>query len=137
MPDNEKKEYSMDSIRDSMERAIMEENAAENAAANAEESAAEAETAAQEAENAAEPMEQAGRDTNTDTAENAQAAPDMANTQEQTAPETVPSANHPGRCSALFDSCRIFRLSACNPQYDGGTQCQLCRRRSHADGQTH
>ena len=48
MPDNEKKEYSMDSIRDSMERAIMEENAAENAAANAEESAAEAETAAQE-----------------------------------------------------------------------------------------
>lgn len=93
MPDNEKKEYSMDSIRDSMERAIMEENAAENAAANAEESAVEAETAAQEAENAAEPMEQAGRDTNTAPAENTQAAPDMANTQEQAAPETVPSAN--------------------------------------------
>lgn len=101
MPDNEKKEYSMDSIRDSMERAIMEENAAENAAANAEESAeesaAEAETAAQEAENAAEPMEQAGRDTNTAPSENTQAAPDMANTQEQTAPETVPSANQPNQ----------------------------------------
>lgn len=101
MPDNEKKEYSMDSIRDSMERAIMEENAAENAAANAEESAeesaAEAETAAQEAENAAEPIEQAGRDTNTAQSENAQAAPDMANTQEQTAPETVPSANQPNQ----------------------------------------
>lgn len=97
MPDNEKKEYSMDSIRDSMERAIMEENAAENAAANAEESAeesaVEAETAAQEAENAAEPIEQTGRDTNTAPAENAQAAPDMENTQSQTAPETVPSAN--------------------------------------------
>lgn len=97
MPDNEKKEYSMDSIRDSMERAIMEENAAENAAANAEESAeesaVEAETAAQESENAAEPMEQDGRDANTAPSENAQAAPDMANTQEQTAPETVPSAN--------------------------------------------
>lgn len=97
MPDNEKKEYSMDSIRDSMERAIMEENAAENAAANAEESAeesaVEAETAAQEAENAADPMEQAGRDTNTAPTENAQAAPNIANTQAQTAPETVPSAN--------------------------------------------
>ena len=101
MPDNEKKEYSMDSIRDSMERAIMEENAAENAAANAEESAeesvVEAETAAQEAENAAEPIEQAGRDTNTAPSENAQASPDMANTQEQTAPETVPSANQPNQ----------------------------------------
>lgn len=101
MPDNEKKEYSMDSIRDSMERAIMEENAAENAAANAEESAeesaVEAETAAQEAENATDPIEQAGRDTNTAPAENAQAAPDMANTQTQTAPETVPSANQPNQ----------------------------------------
>ena len=93
MPDNEKKEYSMDSIRDSMERAIMEENVAENAAANAEESAVEAETAAQEAENAAEPIEQAGRDTNTAPSENAQDAPDMANTQTQAAPETVPSSN--------------------------------------------
>ena len=101
MPDNEKKEYSMDSIRDSMERAIMEENAAENAAANAEESAeesaVEAETAAQDAENAAEPIEQAGRDTNTAPAENAQAAPDMSNTQGQAAPEPVPSANQPNQ----------------------------------------
>lgn len=97
MPENEKKEYSIDSIRDSMERAIMEENVAENAAANAEESAVEAETAAQEAENATEPMEQAGRDTNTAPSENAQAAPDMANTQAQTAPETVPSANQPNQ----------------------------------------
>ena len=97
MPDNEKKEYSMDSIRDSMERAIMEENAAENAAANAEESAVEAETAAQEAENAAEPMEQAGRDENAAPVENAQIAPDMANTQTQTAPDAVPAANQPNR----------------------------------------
>lgn len=108
MPDNEKKEYSMDSIRDSMERAIMEENAAENAAANAEESAAEAETAAQEAENAAEPMEQAGRDENAAPVENAQiahnmantqtqATHDMANTQAQTAPDAVPVVNHPNQ----------------------------------------
>lgn len=97
MPDNEKKEYSMDSIRDSMERAIMEENAAENAAANAEESAAEAETAAQEAENAAEPMERAGRDENAAPVENAQAAPDMANTQAQTAPDAVPVVNQPNQ----------------------------------------
>lgn len=97
MPDNEKKEYSMESIRDSMERAIMEENAAENAAANAEESAAEAETAAQEAENAAKPMEQAGRDENAAPAENAQAAPDMANTQTQAAPESVPVVNQPNQ----------------------------------------
>lgn len=97
MPDNEKKEYSMESIRDSMERAIMEENAAENAAANAEESAAEAETAAQEAENAAEPMEQTGRDADAAPAENAQAAPDMANTQTQAAPESVPVVNQPNQ----------------------------------------
>lgn len=108
MPDNEKKEYSMESIRDSMERAIMEENAAENAAANAEESAAEAETAAQEAENAAEPMEQTGRDADAAPAENAQAAPDMANTQTQaihdmantqaqTAPDAVPVVNQPNQ----------------------------------------
>jgi hypothetical protein len=108
MPDNEKKEYSMDSIRDSMERAIMEENAAENAAANAEESAVEAETAAQEAENAAEPMEQTGRDADAAPAENAQAAPDMANTQAQaihdmantqaqTAPDAVPVVNQPNQ----------------------------------------
>ena len=97
MPDNEKKEYSMDSIRDSMERAIMEENAAENAAASAEESAAEAETAAQEAEDAAEPMEQDGRDEDAAPAENAQTAPDMANTQAQTAPDAVPAANQPNQ----------------------------------------
>lgn len=97
MPDNEKKEYSMESIRDSMERALIEEGAAENAAANAEESAVEAETAAQEAENAAEPMEQAGRDADAAPAENAQAAPDMANTKAQTAPETVPAANQPNQ----------------------------------------
>lgn len=97
MPDNEKKEYSMDSIRDSMERAIMEENAAENAAASAEEAAAEAETAVQEAENAAEPMEQAGRDENAAPADNAQAAPDVADTQAQTAPEPVPVANQPNQ----------------------------------------
>lgn len=97
MPDNEKKEYSMESIRDSMERALIDEGAAENAAANAEESAAEAETAAQEAENAAEPMEQAGRDENAAPAENAQAAPDMANTQTQAAPDAVPVANQPNQ----------------------------------------
>lgn len=97
MPDNEKKEYSMESIRDSMERALIEEGAAENAAANAEESAVEAETAAQEAENAAEPMEQAGRDENAAPVENAQTAPDMANMQAQTAPDAVPAANQPNQ----------------------------------------
>lgn len=97
MPDNEKKGYSMESIRDSMERALIEEGAAENAAANAEESAAEAETAAQEAENAAEPMEQAGRDENAAPAENTQAAPDMANTQAQTATEPVPTSDQPNQ----------------------------------------
>lgn len=97
MPDNEKKEYSMESIRDSMERAIMEENAAENAAASAEESAAEAETAAQEAEDAAEPMEQDGRDENAAPSANAQTAPDVADTQAQTAPEPVPVANQPNQ----------------------------------------
>ena len=108
MPDNEKKEYSMESIRDSMERALIEEGAAENAAANAEESAAEAETAAQEAENAAEPMEQTGRDADAAPAENAQiahnmantqtqATHDMANTQAQTAPDTVPVVNQPNQ----------------------------------------
>ena len=108
MPDNEKKEYSMDSIRDSMERAIMEENAAENAAASAEEAAAEAETAAQEAENATESTEQAGRGEDAAPAENAQTAPDMANTQTQathdmantqaqTAPDAVPVVNQPNQ----------------------------------------
>ena len=97
MPDNEKKEYSMESIRDSMERAIMDENTAENAAADAEESAAVAETAAQEAENAAEPMEQTGRDAAAAPVENAQAAPDMANTQAQTATEPVPASDQPNQ----------------------------------------
>ena len=97
MPDNEKKEYSMESIRDSMERAIMDENTAENAAADAEESAAVAETAAQEAENATESMEQVGRDENADPAENTQAAPDMANTQAQTATEPVPASDQPNQ----------------------------------------
>lgn len=97
MPDNEKKEYSMESIRDSMERALIEEGAAENAAANAEESAAEAETAAQEAENAAEPMEQAGRDADAAPADNARATPDVADTQAQTATDAVPAANQPNQ----------------------------------------
>lgn len=97
MPDNEKKEYSMESIRDSMERALIDEGAAENAAENAEESAVEAETAAQETENVAEPMEQDGRDENAAPVENAQAAPDMANTQAQTAPDAVPVVNQPNQ----------------------------------------
>nr|DAU04911.1 MAG TPA: hypothetical protein [Caudoviricetes sp.] len=97
MPDNEKKEYSMESIRDSMERAIMDENTAENAAADAEESAAVAETAAQEAENATESMEQVGRDENAAPAENTQAAPDMENTQAQTATEPVPASDQPNQ----------------------------------------
>lgn len=121
MPDNEKKEYSMESIRDSMERAIMEENAAENAAANAEESAAEAETAAQDAENAAEPMEQAGRDENAAPAENAQTAPDMANTQEQTAPEPVPAAQQPNQPN--YDMMQLVQqLMAQNQQLQAQLQ---------------
>lgn len=121
MPDNEKKEYSMDSIRDSMERAIMEENAAENAAASAEESAAEAETAAQEAENAAEPMEQAGRDENAAPAENAQAAPDMANTQAQTAPDAVPVVNQPNQQN--YDMMQLVQqLMAQNQQLQAQLQ---------------
>lgn len=121
MPDNEKKEYSMESIRDSMERALIEEGAAENAAANAEESAVEAETAAQEAENAAEPMEQAGRDENAAPVENAQAAPDMANTQAQTAPETVPAANQPNQQN--YDMMQLVQqLMAQNQQLQAQLQ---------------
>lgn len=121
MPDNEKKEYSMDSIRDSMERAIMEENAAENAAASAEESAAEAETAAQEAENAAEPMEQAGRDENAAPVENAQTAPDVADTQAQTAPEPVPAANQPNQQN--YDMMQLVQqLMAQNQQLQAQLQ---------------
>ncbi len=121
MPDNEKKEYSMESIRDSMERAIMEENAAENAAASAEESAAEAETAAQEAEDAAEPMEQAGRDENAAPVENAQAAPDVADTQAQTAPEPVPAANQPNQQN--YDMMQLVQqLMAQNQQLQAQLQ---------------
>lgn len=93
MPDNEKKEYSMESIRDSMERAIMDENTAENAATDAEESAAVAETAAQEAENATESTEQAGRDADAAPVENAQAAPNATDTAQPA--ETVPQQTAP------------------------------------------
>lgn len=93
MPDNEKKEYSMESIRDSMERAIMDESTAENAAADAEESAAVAETAAQEAENATESTEQAGSDANAAPVAETQAAP-VATDTEQPA-ETVPQQTAP------------------------------------------
>ena len=87
MPDNEKKEYSMDSIRDSMERAIMEEDAAENAAA-------------QKAENATEPTGQDVHDADAPTVENAQTAPDAADTQAQQAqpmPEQSPAENQPNQ----------------------------------------
>lgn len=121
MPDNEKKEYSMESIRDSMERALIEEGTAENAAANAEESAAEAETAAQEAENAAEPMEQAGRDENAAPAENTQAAPDMANTQAQTATEPVPASDRPNQQN--YDMMQLVQqLMAQNQQLQAQLQ---------------
>lgn len=93
MDNNEKKEVTMDSIRAAMEQALIGEERANEAANAAEESAAVAENAAQEAENAAEPIEQTGRDTNTSPSENAQDAPDMANTQAQTAPNNVPPAN--------------------------------------------
>lgn len=91
MPDNEKKEYSMESIRDSMERAIMDENTAENDAADAEESAAVAETAAQEA--ATESTEQAGSDANAAPVAEAQAAPNATDTAQPT--ETVPQQTAP------------------------------------------
>lgn len=121
MPDNEKKEYSMESIRDSMERALIDEGAAENAAANAEESAVEAETAAQEAENAAEPMEQDGRDENAAPAENAQTAPDMANTQEHAAPESVSAANQPNQQN--YDMMQLVQqLMAQNQQLQAQLQ---------------
>lgn len=93
MPDNEKKEYSMESIRDSMERAIMDENTAENAAADAEESAAVAETAAQEAENATESTEQAGSADNAAPVAETQTTPTATDTA-QTA-ETVPAQAAP------------------------------------------
>lgn len=83
MPDNEKKEYSMESIRDSMERAIMEDNAA----AEAEESAVDAGNTAQEAGSDVEATEQAGE---ADPAAEAQTAPNAADTAQQTGTETVP-----------------------------------------------
>ena len=102
MDNNEKKEVTMDSIRAAMEQALIGEDRANEAANAAEESAAVAENAAQEAENATEPIEQTGRDTNTAPSENAQDAPDMANTQTQTAPDNVPSANQPNQSSDLM-----------------------------------
>lgn len=95
MPDNEKKEYSMESIRDSMERAIMDENTAENAAADAEESAAVAETAAQEAENATESTEQAGRDADAAPVAETQIAPNATDTAQPAQAETVPAQAAP------------------------------------------
>lgn len=93
MPDNEKKEYSMESIRDSMERAIMDENTAENAAADAEESAANAETAAQEAENATESTEQAGSADNAAPVAETAATPTATDTAQPA--ETVPAQTVP------------------------------------------
>ncbi len=93
MPDNEKKEYSMESIRDSMERAIMDENTAENAAADAEESAAVAETAAQEAENATESTEQVGSADNAAPVAETTATPTATDTAQPT--ETVPTQTAP------------------------------------------
>ena len=92
MPDNEKKEYTMESIRDSMERAIMDENTAENAAADAEESAAVTETAAQEAENATESTEQAGRDADAAPVAETAATPTATDTAQT---ETVPAQAAP------------------------------------------
>ena len=93
MPDNEKKEYSMESIRDSMERAIMDENTAENAAADAEESAAVAETAAQEAENTTESTEQVGSADNAAPVAETQTAPAATDTAQPA--ETVPAQTAP------------------------------------------
>lgn len=119
MPENEKKEYSMDSIRDSMERAIMEENAAENAAANAEESAeesaVEAETAAQEAENANTPQTEP---------EPQAAAPDVdVPPQEQTAPNNVPQTNQPQPTNQSSDLMMLVQqLMAQNQQLQAQLQ---------------
>ena len=120
MDNNEKKEVTMDSIRSAMEQALMGEERANEAANAAEESAAVAEKAAQEAENATEPIEQTGRDRNTAPSENAQDAPDMANTQAQTAPETVPSANQPNQSSDLM--MLVQQLMAQNQQLQAQLQ---------------
>lgn len=119
MPDNEKKEYSMESIRDSMERAIMDENTAENAAADAEESAAEAETAAQEAENATESTEQAGRDADAAPVAETQTAPAATDTAQPA--ETVPTAQQPNQPN--YDMMQLVQqLMAQNQQLQAQLQ---------------
>ena len=120
MDNNENKEVTMDSIRAAMEQALMGEERANEAANAAEESAAVAENAAQEAENATEPIEQTGRDTNTAPSENAQDAPDMANTQTQTAPDNVPPANQPNQSSDLM--ALVQQLMAQNQQLQAQLQ---------------
>ena len=120
MDNNENKEVTMDSIRTAMEQALMGEERANEAANAAEESAAVAENAAQEAENATEPIEQTGRDTNTAPSENAQDAPDMANTQTQTAPDNVPPANQPNQSSDL--TMLVQQLMAQNQQLQAQLQ---------------
>ena len=114
MDNNEKKEVTMDSIRTAMEQALMGEERANEAANAAEESAVVAENAAQEAENATEPIEQTGRDTNTAPSENAQDAPDMANTQTQTAHDNVPTTNQPNQSSDMM--MLVQQLMAQNQQ---------------------
>lgn len=119
MPDNEKKEYSMESIRDSMERAIMDENTAENAAVDAEESAAVAETAAQEAENATGYTEQAGRDADAALMAETQIAPDATDTAQPT--ETVPAAQQPNQPN--YDMMQLVQqLMAQNQQLQAQLQ---------------
>ena len=120
MDNNEKKEVTMDSIRAAMEQALIGEERANEAANAAEESAAVAENAAQEAENATEPIEQTGRDTNTAPSENAQDAPDMENTQTQTAPDNVPPANQPNQSSDLM--ALVQQLMAQNQQLQAQLQ---------------
>ena len=120
MDNNENKEVTMDSIRAAMEQALMGEDRANEAANAAEESAAVAENAAQEVENATEPIEQTGRDTNTTPSENAQDAPDMANTQTQTAPDNVSPANQPNQSSDLM--MLVQQLMAQNQQLQAQLQ---------------
>lgn len=86
MDNNENKEVTMDSIRAAMEQALMGEDRANEAANAAEESAVVAENAAQEAENANAPQNEQAV---------AAAAPDVADTPQQTAPDSVPTSNQP------------------------------------------
>lgn len=119
MPDNEKKEYSMESIRDSMERAIMDENTAENAAADAEKSAAVAETAAQEAENATESTEQVGRDADADPVAETAVTPTATDTAQPA--ETVPTAQQPNQPN--YDMMQLVQqLMAQNQQLQAQLQ---------------